>query len=94
VVDQSFDGLRNLANQNARELATVVQVRAIVEGKYDVKVEDYATDLGGSIPVNPCTGTETGYTITSANTDTTATVTAIAGTKCGTWTPIIYSLTL
>ncbi len=92
VVDHSFDSLRNLANTNARALATAVQGKGITDGKYDVNLEDYATDLGGSIPVNPCTGTATGYTITS--TKTTATVAASAGTRCGTWTPITYSLTL
>jgi len=92
LVDHSFDKLRSLANGNARALAVVVQAKGVTDGKYDVKLEDYAFELGGSIPVNPCTGTESGYTITA--TTATATVAASSGTKCGTWMPQVYSLTL
>jgi len=81
------------ANTNARALATSVQGKAITANAYDTTLTDYATDMGGSIPLNPCTGSTTGYTITSA-TSTTATVTAQAGTACGTWTPMTFSLTL
>ena len=81
------------ANTNARALATSVQGKAITANAYDTTLTDYATDMGGSIPLNPCTGSTTGYTITSA-TSTTATVTATAGTACGTWTPMTFSLTL
>jgi len=78
------------ANTNARALATSVQAKAIVAGTYDTTLADYATDMGGAIPLNPCTGTNTGYTITFSGTQ--ATVTAQAGTNCGTWTPIVYTL--
>ena len=81
------------ANTNARALASSVQAHAIANNAYDTTLTDYATDMGGSIPLNPCTGTTTGYTITSA-TATTATVAATAGTNCGTWTPASFSLTL
>jgi len=80
------------ANTNARALATAVQSHALSSQAYDTTLTDYATDMGGSIPLNPCTGTTTGYTITS--TATTATVVAQAGTNCGTWTPSTFSLTL
>jgi len=80
------------ANSNARALATAVQSRAISTGAYDSKLTDYAKDFGGYIPVNPCTGTATGYTITMHK--ETADVFANAGTKCGTWTPMHFSLTL
>jgi len=80
------------ANTNARALATAVQSRAITANAYDTTLTDYSTDLGGAIPLNPCTGTTTGYSITA--TATTATVAATAGTNCGTWTPSTFSLTL
>src|SRR5580700_4814329 len=80
------------ANTNARALATAVQGKAISSGAYDTTLADYATDLGGAVPLNPCSGTNTGYTITA--TATTATVAATAGTNCGTWTPMTFSLTL
>jgi hypothetical protein len=80
------------ANTNARALATAVQGKAITDGKYDSNLADYAKDLGGSIPTNPCTGTDTGYTITV--TVTTARVAAVAGSNCGSWTPMEFSLTL
>jgi len=80
------------ANTNARALATAVQGHAITQGAYDSTLADFSTDMGGSIPLNPCTGTTTGYTITT--TSTTASVTAAAGTNCGTWTPSVFSLTL
>lgn len=81
------------ANANARSLASAVQGKAVNTGAYDSTVADYATDMGGALPNNPCTGTTTGYTITIV-TATSATVTAQAGTLCGTWTPAVFSMTL
>jgi prepilin-type N-terminal cleavage/methylation domain-containing protein len=78
------------ANTNSRALATAVQGKAITLGSYDTTLADYATDMGGAIPLNPCTGTTTGYTIT--DTGTSCTVTASVGTNCGTWVPIVYTL--
>lgn len=80
------------ANKNARALASAVQNRALKTNHYDTRVSDFASDLGGSIPINPCTGTTTGYTITT--TATTATVSASEGSNCGTWIPFTFSLTL
>jgi prepilin-type N-terminal cleavage/methylation domain-containing protein len=80
------------ANANAKALATAVQAKAVSAGLYDTTLTDYSTDMGGAMPLNPCTGTTTGYTITS--TATTATVVATVGTNCGTWTPLSFSLTL
>ena len=85
-------GREGAANTNARALATAVQGKAVSSGAYDTTLADYATDMGGSIPLNPCTGTTTGYTITA--TTTTASVVAAVGTNCGTWTPMSFSLTL
>jgi len=81
------------ANTNARILATQVQAKAIGANGYNTTLTAYATDMGGAIPLNPCTNTTTGYTITNP-TSVTATVVAVVGTNCGTWTPITYSLTL
>lgn len=78
------------ANANARALATAVQGKAISAGSYDTTLADYATDMGGTIPVNPCTGTATGYTITDSGTQ--CIVVASVGTNCGTWTPTSYTL--
>lgn len=85
-------GREGAANTNARALASAVQSHAISNGAYDSTLTDYATDMGGAIPLNPCTGTTTGYTITT--TSTTATVTPTVGSNCGTWTPMTFSLTL
>jgi len=85
-------GREGAANTNARALASAVQSQAIQNGSYNTTLANYATDLGGTVPLNPCTGTNTGYTITS--TATTATVAATVGTNCGTWTPMSFSLTL
>ncbi len=78
------------ANANSRALATAVQSKAIVAGVYDSTLANYAVDMGGSLPVNPCTGTTTGYTITPTTSQ--CLVVASAGTNCGTWTPITYTL--
>ena len=81
------------ANSNARALATAAQSRSTTANAYDTMVADYAVDLGGAVPLNPCSGTAaTGYTITA--TATTASVSAVAGTVCGPWTPAVYNLTL
>jgi len=78
------------ANTNARALATAVQSKAITAGSYDSTLADYATDMGGTLPTNPCTGTSTGYSITPGSNQ--CTVVASVGTNCGTWTPITYTL--
>ena len=81
------------ANANARALAASVQAKATIAGSYDSTVSDYAADMGGAVPLNPCSGTSsTGYTITA--TSSTATVTAAVGTNCGTWSPAVSSLSL
>ena len=80
------------ANTNARALASAVQSHAITANSYDSTLTDFATDMGGTLPQTPCTGTTTGYAITVSG--TTATVAATAGTVCGTWTPSTFSLTL
>ena len=78
------------ANANARALATAVQSKAIQTLNYDSTVADYATDMGGTIPTNPCTGTTTGYSI--VDTGTTCAVNATTGSNCGTWTPATFTL--
>jgi type IV pilus assembly protein PilA len=80
------------ANANARAIATAVQAKAIATGSFDGNLADYAQDMGGSVPGNPCTGSTTGYTITVVGTS--ATVTAAAGAECGTWTPQTFRLNL
>jgi len=81
---------QNSANANARALATAVQARAIATGSYDTTLADYATDMGGSLPTNPCTGTATGYSI--VGTSNSATVSASVGSNCGSWTPATFSM--
>jgi prepilin-type N-terminal cleavage/methylation domain-containing protein len=83
-------GREGAANTNARALATAVQGKAITAGSYDTTLTDYATDMGGTIPSNPCTGTTSGYTITTSGTS--CSVVAQTGSNCGTWTPITYNL--
>jgi prepilin-type N-terminal cleavage/methylation domain-containing protein len=78
------------ANANARALATAVQGKAISAGAYDTTLSDYAADMGGTVPINPCTGTSTGYTITDNGTQ--CLVVASVGTNCGTWNPTTYTL--
>jgi len=90
--DPKYVAMRNQANTNARALATVVQSRAISSNFYAGKFDDYALEMGGSVPLNPCTGTRTGYTVSSRS--TTAQVHANRGTKCGSWTPMTFHLTL
>ncbi len=89
-----FEALRKTANTNARALATCVQGRAISTNKYDNVLSDYATDLGGSIPINPCTGTRTGYTMVVFDHGQQAKVAATAGNRCGKWVPQVFRLTL
>jgi type II secretory pathway pseudopilin PulG len=89
----SVNGSREqAANANARALASAVQSRATITNSYDTSLADYISDMGGAIPINPCTGTATGYTISA--TAATATVTAQVGTACGTWTPATFSMNL
>lgn len=84
------DSRQGAANANARALSTAVQSKAITLGSYDTTLLDYATDMGGTIPVNPCTGTSTGYSI--AIVGQTCKVNASVGTNCGAWTPATFTL--
>lgn len=92
--EPSIERMRQAANTSARALATVVQFRAIKKNKYDSVLSSFAKDLGGTLPINPCTGTKTGFTIVVQDKGKTATVSANQGTKCGEWTPIVFRLTL
>lgn len=78
------------ANANAKTLATAIQGKAVTTGAYDTVLADYAADMGGTIPLNPCTGTTTGYTITISGSN--CTVSAAVGAYCGTWTPTSFVL--
>ena len=77
---------------SANANATAVQAKAIRTNGYDTTLADYATDMGGTLPLNPCSGTTTGYSITA--TATTATTSATTGSNCGAWTPATFSVTL
>jgi len=91
-LDSVYTARQGTANANAKSLAIAVQSRALTTGAYDTTLVDYTTDLGGALPLNPCTGTTTGYTITA--TATTASIVAGAGTGCGTWGPTTFQITL
>jgi len=89
-ISEVYASRMGIANANARALATAVQGKAITLGSYDTTLTDYSTDLGGAIPVNPCTGTTNGYSITTTGNQ--AKVIASVGTNCGTWTPMTFTL--
>ena len=89
-ISSVYQSRMNTANANARALATAAQGKAILAGSYDTVLSDYSVDMGGSMPVNPCTGNNTGYTIT--DTGTRCLIVASVGTNCGTWTPTTYTL--
>lgn len=77
---------------NARALASIVQSKAITNRTFDSKLADYAQDMGGVIPTNPCTGTATGYSITVIGTS--APVTPDAGMNCGACAPQNFKLNI
>ena len=83
-------GRQGAANANARALASAVMAKSLGTGSWDTTIADYATDMGGSIPNNPCTGNNTGYTITSATSS--ASISANTGSNCGTWTPTTFNI--
>jgi Tfp pilus assembly major pilin PilA len=89
-ISEVYASRMGVANANARALATAVQGKAITLGSYDTVLSDYAVDMGGTIPVNPCTGTTTGYAVTTTTNQ--AKIQASAGTNCGSWTPTIYTV--
>ena len=87
----TMNARKGVANTNGLALAKAVQSKALSTGIYDSTLADFATDMGGAIPQNPCTGTTTGYTITISGSNN-ATVSANTGTNCGTWTPTTFNL--
>jgi len=90
-ISEVYSSRMGIANANARAIATAAQGKAITIGSYDTTLTDYSTDLGGAIPLNPCSGTtSTGYTITTTGSQ--AKVSAVSGTNCGTWTPMTFTL--
>jgi len=89
-ISEVYASRMGVANANARALATAAQGKAITLGSYDTTLTDYATDMGGTVPVNPCTGNNTGYSITTTGNQ--CKVSATTGTNCGTWTPMTLTL--
>ena len=87
-----MDARKGMANANGLAVAKAVQARSIQLGTYDTTLADYTHDLGGTLPLNPCTGTSTGYSITSSAANV-AVVSASAGTNCGSWSPTVFNLT-
>jgi hypothetical protein len=85
-------GRQGAADSNARAISIAMQARGVLTGSYDSVLSNYAVDLGGVVPVNPCTGTNTGYVITVVG--KTSSISALAGTNCGTWTPRTFSMSL
>lgn len=88
-----IEAMRHQADTNARALATAVQMHMIETGTYNPVLSDYAKEMGGTLPINPCTGTRTGYGLTVIDKHHSAIVAAFAGTKCGKWTPERFKLT-
>jgi prepilin-type N-terminal cleavage/methylation domain-containing protein len=78
------DGRTKTANANARMIATAMSAVATQNAGDYTGVNGanptVLADLGGDLPVNPCTGNTTGYTFTG--TATGATVQADAGDNC------------
>ena len=87
-----MDARKGMANANGLAVAKAVQAKGLLSGSYDTTLADYTHDLGGALPINPCTGTTTGYSITSSSASV-ATVSAQSGTNCGTWSPTVFNLT-
>ena len=81
---------QNVANDNAKALASAVEKRFANTHHYDTTPTDYAYEMGGTVPVNPCTGTKDGYKIMV--TGTSCSVMAVGGSNCGVWTPSIYNV--
>ena len=94
TVSKEIKAMRRKADTYGKEFAKYVQAHAVKVGKYGGMMTDYAVDFGGQIPINPCTGTRTGYTRAVSEDGKTASVAAMAGYKCGQWTPKVYRLAL
>jgi len=88
------EAMRHTADMNAKAFASFATAHAVKSGKYENVMTDYAKDFGGKIPINPCTGTRTGYAMVVFNGRQEAMVAASAGNNCGKWVPKVYRLTL
>ena len=86
--------MRKETDKIGKALAKAVQAYAVKTGKYNNVLSDYSVHFGGKLPINPCTGTRTGYTMTVSTDGKNAGVAAACGSNCGTWTPKVYRLTL
>ena len=88
------------ANTNAKAVATGVQAIGVATGTYPASLTDatLTSDLGGSLPANPCgtnvAGTAADYTYTSAATTASVVAVVSATGDCSGWTPTTYNLTL
>jgi len=90
------DARTKTADANSRAIATAVQANYVRLGGTDytkvitaggpVAGVPLASDLGGAVPVNPCTGGNAfgGVDYTVVSTVTTATITAVSGGNCNT----------
>lgn len=81
---------QTIANENAKALADAIQRRVGNTHNYDTTPSDYAFQMGGSMPVNPCTGGKDDYKIMV--TGNSCSVMAVGGSNCGVWTPTIYNV--
>ncbi len=82
------DARHKTANANAKAIATAVQALYVKSngksyGATDITAFAITAELGGTIPVNPCTGSaslSTDYTL--VQTSAQATITPAAGSNC------------
>ena len=81
---------QNSANANAKAISEAIKQQTARTGTILPTLSSYASELGGSIPLNPCTSSGNGYMLTT--TPNSATVTAVSGSGCGDWTPAAYTV--
>jgi hypothetical protein len=93
-VSKKIETMRHQADVDAKAIAAAAQAHAIKSGKYSNVMSDYALDLGGKLPINPCTGTRTGYTMVVFNNGKQAKIAATTGILCGKWSPKVFELSL
>ena len=96
-LSSSQSARRNAADANARTIATALQQAAMRNGGYSSDVASYSTvltDLGGSVPDNPCSASPSYLGYTYAYMSATAASVAAKADRCSGYTPRVYNLKL
>jgi len=83
---------QSAANDVARTLSASIEAKVASGQFFESSATNYARELGGVLPKNPCAPDALGYDVKA--TSEAVVVTAQQGTDCGTWSPDVFRIAI